>query len=60
MLIYSQKSKFNFRDDLDLFNESAETLSIEILNKKSRNIVVTPTVLPKEITKYLRIFEKTF
>ena len=30
--------KFNIRDNIDIFNESVETLSIEIINKKSQNI----------------------
>ena len=48
--IYIHKSlKFNLRDDIDIFNESVETLSVEILNKKSRNIVII-----------LRIFANTF
>ena len=31
---------FNVRDDIDIFNESVKTLSIEILNKKLRNTVL--------------------
>ena len=41
--IYIHESlKFNVRDDIDIFNESVETLPIEILNKKSPDIVITP------------------
>ena len=52
--------KFKVKDDIDEFNEPVETLSIEFLNKKSRNILITSsTILPKEITNYLRNFAKT-
>ena len=45
--MYIHKSlKFNLRDYIDIFNESVETLSIEILNKKSRNIVITAAYRP--------------
>ena len=45
--IYVHKSfKFGVRDDIDMFNESVETLSIEILNKKSRNIIITAAYRP--------------
>ena len=45
--VYINKSlKFNVRDDKDIFNESVETLSTEIQNKKSRNIVTAVTYRP--------------
>ena len=48
MHIYSQKSKINVWDDIDIFNKSVKTLSIEILNKKLQNIVITAAYrLPK-------------
>ena len=55
--IYIGKSlKFKVRDDIDIFNES-----IEILNKKSRNIVITAAYLPpKGHNKLFKDFVKTF
>ena len=48
---YIQKSlKFNVRDDIDILNE---TLSIESLNKKSRNIVITVAYRPPKGNKKL-------
>ena len=60
--LYFHKSlKFNLRDNIDIFNESVETLSIEILNKISRNIVIATTYRPpKGNDNYLRIFAKIF
>ena len=42
----NKKLKFKVSDDIDEFNEPVETLSIEILNKKSRNIVITAAYHP--------------
>ena len=45
--IYIHKRlKFNVRDDINVFNESVETLSIEILNKKLRKIVLAAAFHP--------------
>ena len=33
-------------DDINIFNEPAETLHFEILNKKSQNIVITAAYHP--------------
>ena len=53
--MYVHKSfKRNLRDSSDIFNESAETPSIEILNKKSRNIIITVTYLPLKGNNKLR------
>ena len=42
--LYIHKNlKFNVRDEIDIFKESVETLTIEILYRKSRNIVITAT-----------------
>ena len=46
--MYSQSLKFNVRDDIDIFNESVETLYIEILSKKLCNIVFTPVCHPSK------------
>ena len=60
--MYIHKSlKFNLRDYIDIFNESVETLSIEILNKKSRNIVNTAAYHPpKGNNKLSKDFCKDF
>ena len=60
--MYIHKSlKFNLRDYIDIFNESVETLSIEILNKKSRNIVITAAYRPpKRNNKLSKDFCKDF
>ena len=61
MHIYSQSLKFNIRDDIDIFNESLETLPIEILNKKSQNIVITAAYHPpKGNNKLIKDFCKDF
>ena len=61
MLIYSQNLKFNVRDGIDIFNESVETLSIEILSKKSRNIVIAVVYRPpKGNNKLFKDFCKDF
>ena len=61
MLIYSQNVKFNVRDGIDIFNESVETLSIEILSKKSRNIVIAAVYRPpKGNNKLFKDFCKDF
>ena len=61
MLIYSQNLKFNVRDGIDIFNESVETLSIEILSKKSRNIVIAAVYRPpKGNNKLFKDFCKDF
>ena len=61
MLIYSQNLKFNVRDGIDIFNESVETLSIEILSKKSRNIVIAAVYRPpKGNNKLFKGFCKDF
>ena len=61
MLIYSQNLKFNVRDGIDIFNESVETLSIEILSKKSRNIVIAAVYRPpKGNSKLFKDFCKDF
>ena len=42
--LYIHKNlKFNVRDEIDIFKESVETLTIEILYRKSRIIVITAT-----------------
>ena len=60
--IYVHKSLgFNFRERIDICNESVETLSTEILSNKYVILQLRPsTVLPKEIKNYLKIFAKTF
>ena len=60
--IYIHKSlEFNVRDDINVSNESVQTLSIEILNKKLRNIALAAAFHPpKQISDYLRIFTITF
>ena len=61
MLIYSQNLKFNVRDGIDIFNESVKTLSIEILSKKSRNIVIAAVYRPpKGNSKLFKDFCKDF
>ena len=61
MLIYSQNLKFNVRNGIDIFNESVETLSIEILSKKSRNIVIAAVYRPpKGNNKLFKDFCKDF
>ena len=61
MLIYSQNLKFNVRDGIDIFNESVKTLSIEILSKKSRNIVIAAVYRPpKGNNKLFKDFCKDF
>ena len=61
MLIYSQNVKFKVRDGIDIFNESVETLSIEILSKKSRNIVIAAVYRPpKGNNKPFKDFCKDF
>ena len=61
MLIYSQNVKFNVRDGIDIFNESVGTLSIEILSKKSRNIVIAAVYRPpKGNNKLFKDFCKDF
>ena len=60
--IYIHKSlKFNVRDDINVFNESVETLTIEILNKKLRNIVLVAAFHPfKGNIRLLKNFYKGF
>ena len=61
MHIYSQSLKFNIRNDIDIFNEWLEPLSAEILNKKSRNIVITAACRPpKGNNKLIKDFCKDF
>ena len=54
--------KFNVRDDIDIFfNECVETLPIEILNKKSGNVLITATYRPpKGNNKRFKDFCKDF
>ena len=44
--IFTKDLNFIVRDDINVFNESVETLSIEILNKKLRNIVLAAAFHP--------------
>ena len=42
--MFTEESMFticNLRDSIVIFNESVGTPSIEILNKKSRNVIIT-------------------
>ena len=60
-LYIHKKLKFNVRDDIDIFNESVETLPIEILNRKSRNIVIKAAYRPpKGNNKLFKDFCKGF
>ena len=60
-LYIHKKLKFNVRDDIDIFNESVETLPIEILNEKSQNIVITAAYrLPKGNNKPFKDFCRLF
>ena len=60
MDMYSQSLKFNVRDDIDIFNESVETLYIEILSKKLCNIVFTPVCHPSKGNKLFQDLCKDF
>ena len=60
--LYIHKSlKPNVRDNINIFNESVESMSIEILNKKSLNIVIIVAYRPpKESNKLFIDFYKDF
>ena len=60
--LYIHKNlKFNVRDEIDIFKESVETLTIEILYRKSRNIVITATYRrPKGNKNLFKDFCKDF
>ena len=59
--VFHKSLKFNVRDDMVIFNESVETLSIEILNKESRNIIITDAYrTPTGNNKLVKDFYKDF
>ena len=61
--VYIYKNlKFNIRDDIDIFNESVQTQSIEILNKKTKyfNYSYPPPSQAKKINNLYKDFCKDF